>query len=58
VSDIVRFPVRSPNGAWQTVIEEFLAGFAPSFDMTITTARYRRDPQTMKCIASGDLVRE
>jgi hypothetical protein len=32
--------------------------FAPSFDMTISTARYRRDPQTTKDIASGDLVRE
>jgi hypothetical protein len=33
-------------------------GFAPSFDMTITTARYRCDSQTMKDIASGGVTRE
>lgn len=33
-------------------------GFAPSFDMTITTARYRCDPQTMQDIATGAVTRE
>jgi hypothetical protein len=32
--------------------------FAPSFDMTITTARYRCDPQTMQDIVTGAVTRE